>query len=182
MFNIEDLLNFGEKKKMCPYFTARGLSKTSEIVLCNYPYILDDKVNHIVLEDLPKNSLIMIDEAHNIDSVCLESKSMKIDQFLINLAMKNIEDLNAQYNKTKNMNYEMFKEEYHKLIGKVQNPSKKLPNEKDLTKLNIMPGNIRKISHFFSFVKRLVSFLRNCLNQKEVRLFDLKSFLQYLKN
>lgn len=66
-------------------------------MLCNYPYLLDEKVNSIVLDNLPENSIAIIDEAHNIDDVCLEAKTVRINNYLLNLAFENLENLKKSY-------------------------------------------------------------------------------------
>lgn len=38
-----------------------------------------------------KNSILIIDEAHNIDEVCLDSLTIKIDNYMLNLAFNNFE-------------------------------------------------------------------------------------------
>lgn len=41
IFNIEDLLSFGSEREVCPYYTSRHISASANIILCNYPYLLD---------------------------------------------------------------------------------------------------------------------------------------------
>lgn len=76
IFNIEDLISEGHSKKECPYYKGRSFSQNADVVLCNYPYLLDPKVNHILLKHLSENPIAIIDEAHNIDDVCIESKTI----------------------------------------------------------------------------------------------------------
>ena len=61
------------------------------MVICNYPYILDSRVNDVIMKNVTENSMLIIDEAHNIDDVCLESKTVRIDSFLLDVAMKNLD-------------------------------------------------------------------------------------------
>lgn len=118
MLNIEDLRKIGQKEHVCPYFFGRSFAGNAQIVICNYPYILDSKVNHIILRDLPENSLLIVDEAHNIDNICIESKTVRIDKFLVDLAKKNLESLKLAYQSQKEKNFELFKKEYMKLVNK----------------------------------------------------------------
>ena len=179
VFNIEDLLKFGDDNKMCPYYSARNISQSADIVICNYPYILDDKVNHIILKDLEKESVVIIDEAHNIDSVCIESKTIRLDKQVIDFAFKNLKELKEVYNERKIENFEAFEKEYKKLLMKLTKDQQNKMSS--IEELQIMPGNIRKVTHFFSFLKRLLNFINNFLRQKEVLLYDPQTFLQLLK-
>lgn len=101
---------------MCPYYTARGLIPDSDIILCNYPYVIDYRVNEEILRHLDKKSLILIDEAHNIDDVCVDSMSLKIDKYVLDKALDNLSLLSREYEKRKEQNFEMFEAEYNNLI------------------------------------------------------------------
>ena len=39
----------------------------------SYNYLLDPKISSVVSRDLPRNSVVVFDEAHNIDSVCIKA-------------------------------------------------------------------------------------------------------------
>ena len=43
------------------------------------------------MKNVTENSMLIIDEAHNIDDVCLESKTVRIDSFLLDIALKNLD-------------------------------------------------------------------------------------------
>jgi regulator of telomere elongation helicase 1 len=42
--DIEDLNTFGNKHKCCPYYVARQLKETADILFMPYNYLLDKKV------------------------------------------------------------------------------------------------------------------------------------------
>ena len=67
------------------------------MVICNYPYILDSRVNGVIMKNITENAMLIIDEAHNIDDVCLESKTIRIDSFLLDVAIKNLDQLKNAY-------------------------------------------------------------------------------------
>jgi DNA excision repair protein ERCC-2 len=87
------------------------------MVICNYPYILDNRVNGVIMKNVSDNAMLIIDEAHNIDDVCLESKTVRIDSFLLDVALKNLDQLKSAYQKQKDLNFENFKTEYNKLLA-----------------------------------------------------------------
>ena len=41
-------------------------------IFSSYNYLLDPKIAGVVSKDLPRNSVVVFDEAHNIDSVCIK--------------------------------------------------------------------------------------------------------------
>ena len=42
------------------------------MVIYSYNYLLDPKISSVVSKALPRNSVVVFDEAHNIDSVCIK--------------------------------------------------------------------------------------------------------------
>ena len=41
-----------------------------------------------------------------------------------------------------------------------------------------MPGNIRKASHFFSFLRRILIFLNNFMQKREILFISTDKFIQ----
>ena len=62
----------------CPYFVARQMILRSNVLVYNYQYLLDPKVSGLVSRDLERESIVVFDEAHNIDNVCIEALSVNI--------------------------------------------------------------------------------------------------------
>ena len=80
--DIEDLLKEGERKIFCPYFY--NLSKTKKcanLTFMTYNYILDPKIRKRI-NIFEKNSIVILDEAHNICNILenLFSKKLKIKE------------------------------------------------------------------------------------------------------
>lgn len=75
--DIEDLVAFGRKAKCCPYFLSKELIDDADIVFMPYNYLLDPKArkaNNVQLT----NTIIILDEAHNVEKMCEDSASMQI--------------------------------------------------------------------------------------------------------
>ncbi|KAJ3297940.1 Fanconi anemia group J protein [Borealophlyctis nickersoniae] len=71
IWDIEDLVKMGKKAKGCPYYTARGLADTADIIFLPYSYIVDPLIRAASDIQLQGN-IVIIDEAEklskNIDS------------------------------------------------------------------------------------------------------------------
>ena len=78
VYNLSDLREFGKKRKLCPYFLARTAVNAADIVIYSYHYILDPKIAEIVSKEFNPRSVVVFDEAHNIDNVCIESMSVSL--------------------------------------------------------------------------------------------------------
>ncbi|KAG2428118.1 hypothetical protein HXX76_011799 [Chlamydomonas incerta] len=76
--DIEELSASCAKAKTCPYFTARDLALGAELVFCPYSYLLDPVVRAALGLDVG-GSVLIFDEAHNMEDVCREGGSMDLD-------------------------------------------------------------------------------------------------------
>ncbi len=48
VWDLEDLIRFGKKKTTCPYFLARELMTSADVVFCPYNYIIDPLIRQNV--------------------------------------------------------------------------------------------------------------------------------------
>jgi Fanconi anemia group J protein len=49
VWDIEDLVQMGKKKRGCPYYTSRGLSEEADIIFCPYNYLIDPSMHSKML-------------------------------------------------------------------------------------------------------------------------------------
>ncbi|KAH8556143.1 helicase C-terminal domain-containing protein [Umbelopsis sp. PMI_123] len=88
IWDIEDLTNIGRKAHGCPYFAAKSLMDVAEIVFCPYNYLIEPLIREAYEINL-KDSVVIIDEAHNIEDVARDAASFAIhEKELISLQME----------------------------------------------------------------------------------------------
>ena len=78
--DIEDLVELGKHKDICPYFFSREatLHSQADIFFMPYNYLVDPVVR-ASLPSIPwENAVVVIDEAHNVESVCSDSASFEL--------------------------------------------------------------------------------------------------------
>jgi regulator of telomere elongation helicase 1 len=76
--DIEDLAKIGSSRGFCPFYQSRELSKFADIVFLPYNYIVDFRENFEGDQgtlDLG-GSIVIIDEAHNIERVCEDAATI----------------------------------------------------------------------------------------------------------
>jgi len=78
VFDLQDLKKIGKLEGICPYFLARKLISTADIIVYNYQYLLDPKIASIVSKEKSDSSIVIFDEAHNIDDACIEALTVRI--------------------------------------------------------------------------------------------------------
>ncbi|RUS72888.1 hypothetical protein EGW08_019348 [Elysia chlorotica] len=75
--DIEDIVKIGHKTRTCPYYMARELKSDADIVFLPYNYLLDSKSRKTHGVEL-QGSVIIFDEAHNLEKICEESASFDL--------------------------------------------------------------------------------------------------------
>lgn len=87
--DVEDLLKMGQKMKFCPFYMTKELKKSADIVFLPYNYLLDPKARRSQQLDI-KNSVIILDEAHNVERICEDSASFQIRTTDITLCIEEV--------------------------------------------------------------------------------------------
>jgi DNA excision repair protein ERCC-2 len=65
----------------------------ANVVIYNYQYMLDPKVAGVISRELEKECVVVFDEAHNIDNVCIEALSVNLRQQTLDGAQRNLTKL-----------------------------------------------------------------------------------------
>ncbi|XP_050364028.1 general transcription and DNA repair factor IIH helicase subunit XPD [Argentina anserina] len=177
VYTLQDLRAFGKAKGWCPYFLARRMVEAANVVVYSYQYLLDPKVAGIISKELQKESVVVFDEAHNIDNVCIEALSVSVRRQTLEGARRNLNKMQQEIERFKATDAGRLRQEYNRLVEGLaqggnlpmtdtwlQNPA--LPD--DILK-EAVPGNIRKADHFLHVLKRLVQYLETCLETENVK-------------
>jgi Fanconi anemia group J protein len=76
-WDLEELVGFGQKTEMCPYFMSRNLLSDADIVFCPYNYLIDPKIREQMSIDL-EEQIVLLDEAHNIEDFSRDAASFTL--------------------------------------------------------------------------------------------------------
>lgn len=176
VYTLEDLRAFGRDRKWCPYFLARNMIRYANIVVYSYQYLLDPKVANIISKEMQRECVVVFDEAHNIDNVCIEALSVSIRKQTLDGATRNLNRIAQEIDRFKATDAGRLRDEYNRLVeGLAQrgnlpmtdtwlaNPA--LPD--DILK-EAVPGNIRRAEHFLAVLRRLVQYLKGRLQVESV--------------
>lgn len=66
VWDLEDLVELGQTTGGCPFFAAREIAETAQIVFCPYNYVVDPVIREQLGINV-KDSIVILDEAHNIE-------------------------------------------------------------------------------------------------------------------
>ncbi|XP_061197971.1 regulator of telomere elongation helicase 1-like [Saccostrea echinata] len=75
--DIEDMVRFGEKQRVCPYYIAKELKNDADIIFMPYNYLLDAKSRKAHGVEV-QGSIVIFDEAHNLEKICEDSSSFDL--------------------------------------------------------------------------------------------------------
>ena len=76
--DIEDLYHVGLRHRVCPYYLQKTRAATADVVLMPYNYLIDAKTRES-FQIRFENSIIILDEAHNIERVSEEAASFDLN-------------------------------------------------------------------------------------------------------
>ena len=117
VYDLEQLRIWGKAKNWCPYFLTRQAINHANVLVFNYQYMLDPKVAKMVSKELEAESIIVFDEAHNIDSVCIEALSVIINERSLDHASRSLGSLSKEVSRIKSSDNLRLQREYQNLLG-----------------------------------------------------------------
>jgi len=190
VFTFDGLLKYGEKHKQCPYFSARRMMSYCNVIIYSYHYLLDPKIADRVSKELSKDCIVVFDEAHNIDNVCIESLSIDITEDSLRKATKGVNNLDRKITEMKTTDAEKLQSEYAKLVEGLRTADEARqedtfmanPALPDDLLTEAVPGNIRRAEHFVAFLKRFIEYLKTRMKVLHVISETPPSFLQHLRD
>lgn len=191
VYTMHDLRVLGRKKSWCPYFVARRCISQANVVVFNYQYLIDPKVAAVVSKELESESIVVFDEAHNIDNVCIEALSVTLRQHTLDGAGRNIASLRREVDRVKATDADRLRGEYTRLVQGLVAQGAIVPRDEqgmlaspllpeDVLR-EAIPGNIRRAEHFLAFLQRFLTHLRNRLSGPAVVSDTPATFLATLQ-
>lgn len=189
VYTIDDLKAIGIEEGWCPYFYSRKMLAEANVVVFSYQYLLDPGVaastplfgtsnsaqqpvyaNASV--DAKEPAIVVFDEAHNIDDVCIESLTVKLNRHTLDSAVSNLKRLNREVQAVRQRDADRLKQEYDRLVqgmvaagdidpdiaARIPVPNV-IPGAGNLGRL-LVPGSVRKAENFLSLLQAVVSFFK----------------------
>ncbi|KAG8419245.1 TFIIH/NER complex ATP-dependent 5'-3' DNA helicase subunit [Metarhizium acridum] len=159
------------------------------VVIFSYHYLLDPKIAERVSRDFSKDCIVVFDEAHNIDNVCIEALSTDITEDSLRRASRGAQNLEHKITEMRDTDQEQLQNEYQKLVQGLREADEARQEDafmanptlpEDLLR-EAVPGNIRRAEHFVAFLKRFIEYLKTRMKVRQVISETPPSFLAHLK-
>ena len=145
----------------CPYYLSQILAKNAELVFAPYNYVLEPSIRNALGIEL-EGSVIVLDEAHNVEDTLRESGSCKLGEFELCellLVMSNYSTM----------------EKHHANLIKVNHPGTAIPIPGNEYAASGRGGDVPDGSMYISdvahcillFLERIIEFLRSSRDRFE---------------
>ncbi|KAM8863625.1 regulator of telomere elongation helicase 1 isoform 2-T2 [Spinachia spinachia] len=92
ILDVEDLVKFGNKQRVCPYYLSRSLKQQADVIFMPYNYLLDPKSRKAHNIEL-NGAVVIFDEAHNVEKTCEESTSFDLTPYDVASAISAVDKL-----------------------------------------------------------------------------------------
>ncbi|KAG4032939.1 hypothetical protein MFRU_006g03970 [Monilinia fructicola] len=189
VWTLDGIMRYGEEHKQCPYFTSRRMMSFCNVIIYSYHYLLDPKIAERVSKELSKDCIVVFDEAHNIDNVCIESLSTDITDDSLRKATRGAINLENRISDLRDSDSEKLKDEYAKLVEGLRDADEARAEDAFMTNPALpddllkeaVPGNIRRAEHFVTFLKRFIEYLKTRMKVRQVISETPASFLAHLR-
>lgn len=176
VYSIDDLKEYGKQRNWCPYFLSRFAINQAQVVVYSYHYLLDPKIADVVSKELIRESVVVCDEAHNIDNVCIDSMSVKINKRVIERGTASLQILEKMVQEMKEDDQKRLQDEYQRMLMGLREAYQR--RETDQVMANpvlpddilreAIPGNIRSADHFLGFLNRFIAYIKTRLRVQHV--------------
>jgi DNA excision repair protein ERCC-2 len=149
VYDLDELKKWGQARGWCPYYLTRQAINHANILVFNYQYMLDPKVAKMVSKELESESIIVFDEAHNIDSVCIEALSVTINDRGLEQATRSLGRLSSEVSRVKQSDSQRLQQEYQNLVaGLIDQGLLDAPaNDSSLASVSSMSAYVASSSH-----------------------------------
>lgn len=108
--HVEKVVNRCVSEKLCPYEISALLARDSKVVIADYYYVFDPDIRGAFFNRSGKelkNTIVIVDEAHNLPKRCRELLSWNLSNFILNRAI----------NEADKFKFEDVKERLYDIIG-----------------------------------------------------------------
>ena len=89
--HVNDLINYCEKPKLCPYELSAFMVKDAQVVIADYNMIFHPSVRDSLFSRASKklsDCIIVVDEGHNLPARCRELLTSKLSFFMLDRALQ----------------------------------------------------------------------------------------------
>jgi DNA excision repair protein ERCC-2 len=189
VYDVDALMALGLQRGVCPYLLSRhAVMFEADLVISSFLYMVDPKVSPAVTRHMPRQTIVVLDEGHNVDDVCIEALSMVVSRADTGQARDgNMKELEGAVNRMTAENRQRLADEFQRIAtgrdlvragaapggggggGARAGAGAELVGAHPAALLDqamldkAVPQQIRQLSHFVPLLGRVVDFFHRFL-------------------
>lgn len=175
--DIEDLADLGKEMKVCPYYESRKVIPSAEIVSLPYQLLLQKSSRKALNIDL-KDSVVIIDEAHNILETMTSLHSLSVTLSQVSRARQGLEIYSSKFSKRLNGGNKIYLAQFIKVISALEKffisasklPSRETSPGKQIDQNSVLSGTAGLVNMY-----KLEKYL-----ERSKIAFKIETYLQKL--
>lgn len=152
----EQVIELSKDQKVCSYEMSIELAKVSDVIITDYYYIFSDKIRDNFFKRTKKeleNSIIIVDEGHNLPSRIRELMSNKLTT---NMTLRAIKEAKKYYHMPVIEHIVRIQDALNRLSKKLQSGQEKLVTKEEFLKIAIGTNDIDEVLSDIEFVAEAV--------------------------
>lgn len=161
---------------LCPYEVSTMLCENSKIIVCDYYYLFNPSIRERFLTKIGKNledSIVIVDEAHNLGERIKDLASAKINSFILSRALKESRKYDPELNAIIEKIVLLLESE----TGSLEEETEKIVNK------NFLIEGISKIIEYDELINELEKLADTVREEQRISfLGSIASFLEFWKN
>lgn len=168
----------------CPYYAARTGIALADCVVYTYNYIIDPRVSETVSSALGSNCVVVFDEAHNIDSACIEALSVSITRITLDGAWRALSVLQELITAANTANNDATLTDYtpeQRLDGISPKYAAMSLSASTRKRTSLVPGSLRGCNRFLSAAKRVVEYMKARLKGAHLTAETTEAFIRHME-
>ncbi|UZJ52223.1 hypothetical protein CBS101457_001543 [Exobasidium rhododendri] len=163
--DIEDIVELGRDQHICPYFGARSSARQAQLITLPYNLLLQANARTSLNIDL-KESIIIIDEAHNLIDTILSIHTVIITSAQVKQAQHQINEYLGRFSTKLKGSNEVNLKKLSKLLDRLHDECKEQEKKLEGSK------NVEEIITGIDLVRRMGG------NTDQINLVDLEHWLK----
>jgi chromosome transmission fidelity protein 1 len=175
--DIEDLADLGKEMNVCPYYESRKVIPSAEIVSLPYQLLLQKSSRKALNIDL-KDSVVIIDEAHNILETMSSLYSLSVTLSQVSRARQGLEIYSSKFSKRLNGANKIYLAQFIKVVSALEKfftnaskqPSKETAPGKEINQNSVLSGTAGLVNMY-----KLEKYL-----EKSKIAFKIETYLEKL--
>lgn len=151
-WDLEDLVKVGRRVRGCPYYASREMLPSADIIFCPYNYLIDPVIREQMGANV-KNSIVILDEAHNIEDAAREAASFEFPDSELTAATSDLDAIETSIGHPLGLHVARFAEIFRSILDWLtQEATLEEGTVSDAFAKEILPATLRRVCVSFNIL------------------------------